>query len=662
MNILSIKKYKISYSNPEKDLKMRLKKIYTERGYPFVDIDSDVIIKKKHKIQFNFYIKEGRRVYLNKIKFYGSLSKENKFYSDFILNNQPDNSPVSKRVFVKKNIYFAIEKLLSYLKNKGWISAKVMFLNINYNDKKTKANALINLQEGIPYQIEDIRITNNKNFSEEFLLSLMSIKKNNIFDIDKLNKDIDKMKTFYYKSGFLNMKLKKRIKDMIDYNDDRISINLQIDEGLPIYVKNILIEGNNITKESLILREIYFKKGDLLTSEKINKSIDQLQNLNLFSYVKIDIKKSKIRSKNRTVVISIIEASPGIFNFGFGVSNLHGLTLKGYTGISYNNLYGTGKGFSGKLQTSYSIYDIHFLEKEASVNYFEPYFLNYSIKSRLSLSYEELITDYQTKLITINNRFLSSFEKEFSKNIRFIWNFFELEILEFYYLDTKDFREHETIGSIGPSLEFNYLDNIFSPKKGFFTTFRIKYSHPNFFNSSGIHFLKMTSRWTHHWNFAPEFIWSNTLGAGYLINLAKDEDSGIPYDTEGFFLGGTSTVRGFNLGVQGERFPRKSELLGTENKNSRKNFILETDNYYGLIKSEIKYAIWDPIYSNLFYDGGFVLVRDKKISDPYRDSVGLGLSYNTIFGSINLHLARKLDRKKDFNEDTYVFHFSIGTI
>ena len=480
ISLLNIKKQKFSHVHPNKDLKIKLKKVYIEQGYPFVDIDSDLIIKKKNKVQFKFYIKEGNRVYINKIRFYGLLSKNNKFYSNFILNNQPGNSIISKRVFVKQNIYFALEKLLSYLRNKGWFEAKVIYLRVTYNNNKNKANILVNLQEGMPYLIEDIKMTHNKSFSKETLSSLISLKTNSIFDINQLNEDINKIIKFYHESGFLDMKFTKQIKDMISYSRNKISINLQIDEGFPVYVKDIMIEGNNITKRELILRETYFKKGDLLTSKKINESIDRLQNLNLFSYVKINLKKNTMKLKYRTVIISVIESSPGIFNFGFGINNLHGLTLKGYTGISYNNLYGTGNGFSGKLQTSYSIYDIYFLEKEASISYFEPYFLDYSIKSRVSLSYEELITDYREKLITINNRFLSSLEKEFNKNIRFIWNFFELEILEFYYLNESFFREHKTIGSIGPFLEFNYLDNIFSPKKGFLTTFKIKYSNPIF--------------------------------------------------------------------------------------------------------------------------------------------------------------------------------------
>ena len=664
MSVLNIKKYRFSYLNPDKDLKMRLKKIYMERGYPFVSIDSNLVKKEKYEMQFKFRITEGPRVQLGKIKFYGILSRDEKFYSNFILNNQPENSLVSKKTLVRQNIYLALEKLLSYMHNKGWVEAKIISVKFTYNNKKTKANVLVTLQEGIPFRVGNIKIVGNRHFSEEPLLYLMSTKINGIFDIEKLDKDINKITKHYHELGFLDMRFTKSIKDMTSYDRNKINITLQIDEGLPAYVKDIIIKGNHLTKESVILREISFKKGELLNSRKINKSIDRLQNLNLFSYVKINLKKinENIKSKYRTVIISVIEASPGIFNFGLGINNLYGLTLKTYTSMSYNNLYGMGEGFSGKLQTSYSLYDIYFLEKEASVSYLEPYFLNYSIKGRVSLSYEELITDHQQKLITINNRFLSSLEKEFDKNTRLIWNVFELEILEFYYLDRSSLREHETIGSIGPLLEINYLDNIFSPKKGFLTTFKIKYSNPAFFNSSGIHFLKLTSRYVYHWNFVPEFIWSNTLGGGYLVNLAKEKENGVPYDTEGFFLGGTSTVRGFNLGIQGERFPRRSELLGSENANSRKSFTLETDSYYGLLRSEFKYAVWEPIYSSLFYDGGFVLVRGKEFSDPYRDSIGLGVSYNTVFGAINFQFAKKLDRKKELHEDPYVFHFSIGAI
>ena len=69
-------------------------------------------------------------------------------------------------------------------------------------------------------------------------------------------------------------------------------------------ISKIIITGNKITKESIILRELSFKKGDLIDISKLEKIEDEskvnLTNLNLFNFITIN---NTIKEKN--IIISI---------------------------------------------------------------------------------------------------------------------------------------------------------------------------------------------------------------------------------------------------------------------------------------------------------------------------------------------------------------------
>lgn len=74
-------------------------------------------------------------------------------------------------------------------------------------------------------------------------------------------------------------------------------------------ISNICIQGNKITKENIILRELLFEKNDtILTnglSEIITKSRENLLNTSLFNFVTIDT--FRLDSTNMNITITVIE-------------------------------------------------------------------------------------------------------------------------------------------------------------------------------------------------------------------------------------------------------------------------------------------------------------------------------------------------------------------
>ena len=73
-------------------------------------------------------------------------------------------------------------------------------------------------------------------------------------------------------------------------------------------ISKIIITGNKITKESIILRELSFKKGDLIDISKLEKIEDEskvnLTNLNLFNFITIS---NTVKEKKIIISIEVIE-------------------------------------------------------------------------------------------------------------------------------------------------------------------------------------------------------------------------------------------------------------------------------------------------------------------------------------------------------------------
>jgi len=147
-------------------------------------------------------------------------------------------------------------------------------------------------------------------------------------------------------------------------------------------------------------------------------------------------------------------------------------------------------------------------------------------------------------------------------------------------------------------------------------------------------------------------VWANSVRGGYLRNLSNS--GGVPYDKKGFYLGGTSTIRGFD--GTSEYFP-SNEQLGIPVTGG--TYYMKTVTSMYLFKSELRFPIYGNIGGALFYDGGAVHIDGLNLGDEYRDAVGTGLHYNTPVGSVNLEIAWKLDQKP--GESPWNFHLSIGS-
>jgi outer membrane protein assembly factor BamA len=153
------------------------------------------------------------------------------------------------------------------------------------------------------------------------------------------------------------------------------------------------------------------------------------------------------------------------------------------------------------------------------------------------------------------------------------------------------------------------------------------------------------------------WVWANNFRYGYLENLSKHVDGGVPYSKKGFTLGSASTIRGFDPSSNKLELLPNNEDLGVTGATD--TYFLKTNAQQFLFKTEIRFPLYGNFYGGVFYDGGSVLIKDLKLKDDYRDSVGIGIRYNTAIGALNMEVGKKLDRKP--NEDDARFHLSFGT-
>ncbi len=664
----------------------RIRRDYLAHGFPNIQIDTKVLNPAGTYLKRVYYkIHEGARVRIKTIDVQGRISRNAKYYRDFILKNSSEL--VSEGFYNRQDLENGFKNLTTELRNQGFLRARVLSSRVEYSEKKNEATAVVLLEEGPQTQIRALDFEGNRFFSSFELAGVTGLETNTPLKLNDFENSLLKLKNFYHDQGFLEMRLLNETEDVIQYNDKgtQARIVFRIFEGPRIRVNAIAVEGNTFTKTRVILKEADFHLGEVLTPKKIDDAISRLNRMGLFNRADVHTLEEGTSVAERTLVITVTERDPGLFRFGGGANNERNLTLRGFTGVSYNNLWGTGRGISGRAELKQNVAEVNYPEHEVSAGYYEPFLLGTRTRGRLNLTRSEQVFYYRsdkdvTPLTTINRiDFLA--EREFNRVTRLSWKVWSLESRKEWERNGKcinkvgkaceagetDYATTLQVATVGPTLDIDYRDNPFSPTRGSLTRFILDYSNPALGSSEGVEFYRVEGNFTHLQPLgSTRWIWANSFRSGYLQNLSTDKDSGVP-TSYAFILGGISTVRGFDSASDHERIPswyRDSSGKQTAFDIPRGNRkLIRTDSHYYLLKSELRFPIVGQHGGVLFYDGASVSISGYDFVRPYRDAVGIGYRYNTPVGPVAADLAFKIDPMHNgvYKEQIFRFHLSIGT-
>lgn len=652
-------------SNPSvgNELAQKIRTYYLGKGYARVEVKvTEHEGRGAFQRRIRFDIDEGSKVKIQKININGKISKEEKYYAKFI--QEHSSKLINSGYYNKEDLDIGLKNLILELQNNGYLQAKILSTRTQYNKDRDSLQIFVNLDEGPLTLIESVEFSGNASFTADELLKVTGFKAGPL-RLGQMDEAIARLKNFYHQRGYIEMLLLNEKQDLVTYNEANTQalLHFKIFEGPQVRVASIILEGNTFTKDRVILKELEFTNGDLLSPSITDESIARLQRTGFFSSVEISTLEAKTNVENRTVLVKVSERDPGLLNVGLGATNERQLTIRGYAGISYRNLLGTGRGASLRLEGNYNVADIKYLESRVVFGYLEPYIFNTRIRGRINVTRSSTVTDYDIRQVSNVNSTTYSLEKDFTSHILGIWDIWSLANVRDFGLDSRyPFPEKvQDIATMGPTLDFDFRDSPFVPTRGHFTRFNAEYGSPEIGSSPSIEYWRATLSFTNyttlgHISKSP-VVWANQVRGGYLRNLHNGTAAGdgIPWDKKGFTLGGQSTIRGYEAGTQ-EVFPNRTDLGLATNEST---YYLKSDSSMYLIKSELRFPIWESLGGAIFYDGGSVTIQDIQFADNYRDSAGFGIRYNTPVGPLSLEWAWKLDARP--SEDPWRFHLSIGT-
>ncbi len=641
-----------------------VKRFYHKNGYSHAKIEyKQRVDPDRFARQITLFIEEHEKVRIREVHVSGRISRPSEYYVHLILENSGEVT--EDGYYNQEEIGKGVENLKLHLQNEGFFQAKTTYLRPIFIDDGRRVDLELSVDEGPLTQVGKIAFSGNGVFSDYQLSQVIALKTGAPLKLSDFEESLSLLRNHYRDRGYLEMILLNE-ESLISYNETNTQASLlfHVWEGPQIQVGAISIEGNSLTKDYVITRRLSFQEGDILTPLALSESIRHLQRTGLFSHVEIATVGEGSQTARRTVVVHVVERNPGLFEFGFGVNNERKLTLRGFTGLAFRNIYGTARAISGRLELNSNVGEDKYLEHSFTSGYYEPFLFESQTSGRINITRNQEISEFNaaTGKLTVfeNNEINFLVERDFTSHFKGIWNILDISGIKTRTMSdpeaSEDLTKVQQIVTTGPSLQWDYRDDPFVPKKGHLFRLFLQYSDPEIGSSSGIQFVKSTGSFSTYTPLGGRVVLANSLRGGYLVNLSREVNGGVPSAIM-FRLGGRSTIRGF----EHDKIPDENELSPPNDPafDVKQNFVVPIESLFYLLKSEARIHLFDNIGTTIFYDGGGVRIAGYDFADEYRDAAGFGVNFETPVGSINLEMGFVLDKKE--NEAPYRFHFSIGS-
>jgi outer membrane protein assembly factor BamA len=337
----------------------------------------------------------------------------------------------------------------------------------------------------------------------------------------------------------------------------------------------------------------------------------------------------------RDILVSVEEANRVDLSFGFDYSLEERLRVFG--DVSFRNLFGTDRsvtlrGLAGDRESLYGL------------EYRQPYLFDVLLNGRIGLTYqdreEENFSFRRTALTT-------SVQRQVRRSLRVSLDY-EFESTETFdvapgaVLDPRDVGTIQ-IGAIRPVLVWDLRDDPFNPSRGFFNTLTVEVASQTLLSEAEFVRVVAGSSWFQPLERTRRLVFALSLRGGYAAAYGASDE--VPLIRR-FFLGGATTVRGFDRDEISPRGPDGAATGGDIYLNEN---------------AELRFPLPFGFGGAVFLDAGEVWLdeRDVDVLDQ-RASYGFGLRYVTPVGPIRLDYGRKIDRRP--GEAAGELHFSIGYV
>ncbi|WP_322994955.1 outer membrane protein assembly factor BamA [Castellaniella sp.] len=643
-----------------------LKQQYLAKGKYGVQVNPVITPLPRNRVGVSFDIFEGGVATIERIDFIG-----NKAFSAGTLEDQMELTTGGMMTwytgtdkYSREKLEGDVERIRSYYLNNGYLEFSMEPPQVTISPDRKHIYLTFSLHEGEPYTLGQVDLAGDLLGLQDNLQPLLTIKEGEVFSAEKTNAVAKSINDYLGSLGYAFANVNPS--PSLDRDTHVAQLTFYVDPGRRVYVRRINVGGNTRTRDEVVRREMRQQEAAWYDSSSIQASKERIDRLGYFS--ELDVKTDPIPGSpdEVDVNINVKEKPTGMINLGVGYGTTDKLMLS--AGISQDNAFGSGNSLALNINTSKT-------NRAAIISHTNPYWTQDGISKTTSIYYRRLtpydVSDsgslgwYSNESMGLGLNFgvpISEVDRVFAgftlernslRDMVMGTNLDNNPAPLAYQNFVREYGETTNAGIFSIGWAKDTRDNAMAPHKGGYTRLAADIS------TLDLRYYKLSGQQQY---FLP-------LGRAFTLALNGQVDWAKTYggDSKPFpviknmYAGGIGSVRGYEGASLGPRDTLTDTFLG----GSRR--IVGNVQLYmpfpGASRDRtLRWFLFSDVGQVTTTDNsGCPQGQDNRVADPcgWKYSAGIGLSWESPLGPLQLSVARPLNSKE--GDQKQMFQFQIGT-
>lgn len=672
-------------------MRAELVRSYSSQGRYGAGVEIYETTQPRNRVSIAIQIDEGESAQIDRVTILG-----NKIFSDDDLLDVMELSEGSWLSFLTNDNQYSREKLQGDIENlesfyldRGYLQFAIESSQVSISRDRNSIYITYIISEGPQFIINEVKIIGDLPLNSDIVDPIINTQNDVIYSQAQITQIEEIFTSLLGNEGYAFAS----VKGQPSINEDLLEVDLSfvVEPGKRTYARKILFEGNQITQDDVLRREMRQFEGAWASDDKIEQSRVRLERLGFFKDVNVETIPVPGTDDQIDIKFRVEEETTGNVGGNLGYSDF-GLMI----GFNLQERNFLGSGNSVGIAINKSIY-----QEVYNLSFYDPYFTIDGVSRGYNLYYRKTdygefnIANYTADSQGLGIQFGYPISDTQRIGLNLTYDFTDVDQGTLPVRDILDFLLEE--GNSFKTLSAQAVWSRITLNRGMFPTDGAS-TEALFLATipvSDINYYKLNIRQKY---YEPLGFWDLVFGfqgeIGYLAPYG--DTNNVPF-FQHFYAGGPRSLRGFESNTLGPR-ATPSPCYQFDSVNDLCPPLIDS-NFDGVpdtpaYNQSIVYQRDDPIggdvkiegsmqlifklpmvedqrsmRSALFFDFGNVFAmecRDYQVScykpsfDELRYSVGIGLTWITGFGPMSFAIS------KPYNEDRYErteeFQFTIGTV
>ncbi|MEZ5795845.1 MAG: outer membrane protein assembly factor BamA [Defluviimonas sp.] len=365
---------------------------YADQSRLAARVEPRVIDRGDNRVDLVFEIREGKVTEVERLSFTGNRAFSDRRLRQVLGTKQAGllRQIIQRDTYVADRIEFDKQALTDFYRSRGYIDFQVLSVSQQFARDRGAFFLTFDVREGLSYKFGTINVVSEyEGVDAKAYEDVVRIRKGVTYSPMAVDTTISRMEAIALKQGVNFLNIEPRITR--NERDQTLDVTFALTKGPRVFVERIDIEGNATTLDKVVRRQFRTVEGDPFSPREIREGAERTRALGFFTNADVNARPGTA-SDQVIVDVNVDEKPTGSLNFGasYSVASGPGFNI----GLSEANFLGRGQYVSLNLSGGTN-------NKDSSITFIEPAFLDRDLKFRFSAWYRTTsndtgIADYAT--------------------------------------------------------------------------------------------------------------------------------------------------------------------------------------------------------------------------------------------------------------------------